>query len=318
MQGRKKNDIPDRQLSGTERVIRDNEKRRRKKRRRDRMIYLILALFVAGTGIVLSLTVFFHIEVINATTDSLYYSADEIIAASGIKTGENMFLQPLSKVSEKIEKTLPYIESAKIKLSLPNKITILTTDAVPALAVEAGEDFFLLSIKGKILGTTGMTVPPDTTAIIKGLTLKEPEAGNTAEFNEEGGFELLMQILDSLEKNELEGVTEINLTDTIDIKIWLEDSIRLDIGSINEIDKKLNFAKPVIEAEAQRKNLNPIYIDVKNLREAHARDITTSEPEEETETTVSETKEDSSQEKTTESETKAKKEEATSEKSRSI
>ena len=294
MKGQRKNSVPDRQLSNTERVIRDNEKRRKKKRRRDRMIYIFLALFVAGAGIVLSLTVFFHIEVITATTDSLYYSEAEIIEASGIKLGENMFLQSLKNVSAKIEKDLPYIESAKTKISLPNKIIIQTTDAVPALAVEAGDTYYLLSKNAKILGTTGMAIPPDPAALVRGLTLKEPELGSIAEFNEDSGYELLIQLLTSIETNGLEKITEIDLTDTVDLRVWIEDIIRLDLGSINDVDKKLSFAKSVIAAEKEKNIVNPIYIDLRILREAHVRDITTSaetqpepskEPESESEST---------------------------------
>ena len=65
--------------------LRKRKARQRKIRRRRIKVFLVLLFVLAvGVGVILSLTVFFKIESISASGSSKY-SAEEIIAASGIK-----------------------------------------------------------------------------------------------------------------------------------------------------------------------------------------------------------------------------------------
>ena len=64
--------------------------RRRRRRRRMFFFYIFLFLAVIGTAVTLSLTVLFRVERIEVQGESRY-SAEQIVQASGLETGGNLF-----------------------------------------------------------------------------------------------------------------------------------------------------------------------------------------------------------------------------------
>ena len=92
--------------------MRDNERNtnnrnggnvRKKRRRRKQnlsLYYTAIFFLVAVVGIILSLTVFFNVKEVIVTGNSIYTNND-IILASGIKTGDNLVRLSSSKVEKK-------------------------------------------------------------------------------------------------------------------------------------------------------------------------------------------------------------------------
>ena len=80
---------------------------RRKKRRHGRYIlhYILIAAFVLSVGAALSMTVFFKIEKVEVAGNTKY-PPEEIIAASGIAPGQNLFRVHGDQVSEKLTQRL--------------------------------------------------------------------------------------------------------------------------------------------------------------------------------------------------------------------
>ena len=79
-----------------------------------------MLLLAVGAGVILSLTVFFKIESISASGSSKY-SAEEIIAAAGIKKGDNLFI---SSVNDESLNASCRISKITVKGSLPATFTI--------------------------------------------------------------------------------------------------------------------------------------------------------------------------------------------------
>ena len=104
--------------------LRKRKARQRKIRRR--RIKVLLFVLAVGVGVILSLTVFFKIESISASGSSKY-SAEQIIAATGIKKGDNLFISSVNE--EKLKTKLPYIEKVTVKRKLPGTYTLKVTDA---------------------------------------------------------------------------------------------------------------------------------------------------------------------------------------------
>ena len=90
--------------------------------------FSLLIVVLAAVGVILSLTVLFPINNITAK-GSEKYTAEQIISSSGIKTGDNLFVSSVN--TEKLREKLPFIESVKLKRTLPDSITITVKDAEP-------------------------------------------------------------------------------------------------------------------------------------------------------------------------------------------
>ena len=88
-------------------IRREQQLRSLKKRRRKKAIlYLVLFLLLLCVGAVLTFTVFFHIAAFEVKGNSRY-NAQEIIEASGIAKGENLFCAKQSRRPDGLRKSSP-------------------------------------------------------------------------------------------------------------------------------------------------------------------------------------------------------------------
>ena len=79
-----------------------NTKRKRRKALRP-AFFAMLALFLISVLAVLSLTVFFEVESVNVSGESIY-SQEAVINTAGIKDGQNLLRLNNNKISDKLEK----------------------------------------------------------------------------------------------------------------------------------------------------------------------------------------------------------------------
>lgn len=155
----------------------------------------VLGVVVALTG---GATVFFRVETVEVTGNQRY-TREEIVAASGIQTGDNLYALNKVSIDRKIRTQLPYVGELSINRSLPSTIRIDVTEweavaqvavPTPEQAVAAQEELaggdksaepaalaqepWLISVKGKLLEQA----PENSTAIVvTGLTAIAPQAG---------------------------------------------------------------------------------------------------------------------------------------------
>ena len=103
--------------------------RRRKKRRRRNFgsILTVWTVLIVAGAIITSITVFLKVAKFEVVGTSKYSPA-EIIEASGIKTGENMFSVNKFKVSSNILKKFPYIGQIKINRRFPDTFIFTVTE----------------------------------------------------------------------------------------------------------------------------------------------------------------------------------------------
>ncbi len=121
--------------------------------KRQRAAYGPLALVMIFLVAILVMSLFFRvsdIEVINASD----YSDTEIVAASGIEKGVNLFFVDRFSAASMIFANLPYMDTVSIQRQLPNRIIIQAEGSAPAIYMRLDDEYWLLDRKGKMLGTT--------------------------------------------------------------------------------------------------------------------------------------------------------------------
>ena len=191
------------------------------------------------------------------------YTEEDIIVASGIELGDNLYALNKVRIGRNIRTLLPYIGELSITRSLPSTIVIRVVEweavaqlAVPdpaqAAAVQeelAGGDQsaepavlaqepWLISVKSKLLEPA----PADSRAIpVSGLTPIAPEAGSMLEVPESETTRLsaLLALLEALEQAEFfQQVTEIRLENTQLIVRYLD---RFDVRMALDADFSYNL-----------------------------------------------------------------------------
>ncbi len=250
---------------------------RTRRRNRGRFGPLFKLLCVVGVIVALTVgaTVFFRVETVTVTGNQRY-TQEEIVTASGIQLGDNLYSLNKVRIGQNIRTTLPYIGELTINRALPSTILITVTEweavaqvAVPdparvaglqqAAAEEAGDSSevptvnvaqepWLISVKGKLLEPA----PADSAAIVvTGLTLLEPQAGSMLNIPEEEKtrLEALIGLLEALGEAGIQSqISAVRLESTylmaryagrFDVKMDLNADFAYDVRLMQSVRREM-------------------------------------------------------------------------------
>ncbi|NLB30007.1 MAG: FtsQ-type POTRA domain-containing protein, partial [Clostridiales bacterium] len=118
-----------------------NKRNRNGGYRRGAAIYTPVAAFLVLFIIIFGVSVFFRVTGIEVT-GSARYTADEIIAASGVELGDNLFLLNSDAAARKITAAMPYISDFRIDRKIPGTAVLAVTESAPFAAVQSGGDYW--------------------------------------------------------------------------------------------------------------------------------------------------------------------------------
>lgn len=161
-------------------MARRRKNNRRRRRGRFRFLYKLLSMLAICAVIVLALTMFFKVNTIKISGENRY-TQQEILNASGVKTGDNLFLLNKYEIANKLLEKLPYIEEVRINRTLPSTLLIDVTECDFTLAVTQNGTVWLVSAGGKIVDscTSDQT---KKLPVIDGCQLLAPSVGSKIAF----------------------------------------------------------------------------------------------------------------------------------------
>lgn len=199
---------------------RRSNKRKRRNRGRFGFLYKVLSLIIILVVIAAGCVVFFRVEEITVTGMSRY-TAQEIIDASEVERGDNLFLVGGSRTAQKIYSTLPYVDEVSIRHALPDGLVITVTERTPAAVIQGDNGWWIVDAKGKILEAVSK---PEQAGVaeVTGLTALLPAVGTTLAVEDADGLKLesLMDLLSALEQRGiLNEVSAIDLTSAAEISM---------------------------------------------------------------------------------------------------
>ena len=240
---------------------------RRRNRGRFGPLFKLLCVIAVIVALTVGATVFFRVEQVTVTGNQRY-TEEEIIAASGIQLGSNLYSLNKVRIDRNLRTTLPYIGELTINRSLPSTVVITVTEweavaqvaapgveQVAAYQEEAGEkavttaqEPWLISVKGKLLEPA----PPDSAAIaVTGLIPLSPQAGSMMEVPEGEHTRLaaLTALLEALGEAGMQSqVSNIRLEATqlmvryagrFDVKMKLNADFSYDVRLMRAIREKM-------------------------------------------------------------------------------
>ena len=94
-----------------------------RKRKKHSALFAPISFLLICAAVVFGLSVFFRVANIEVK-GAERYTPEEIISASGLEPGDNLFFVNRSSAISRIYARLPYVETAEIELKLPNRLTI--------------------------------------------------------------------------------------------------------------------------------------------------------------------------------------------------
>ena len=158
-----------------------------------------MSVLLAAAAVVVACVVFFRINSVEVS-GNVRYTAEEIVEASGIVTGDNLIALSRSRVSAAICTKLPYVEYVNIKKVLPDGVVLRVSERVAAASVESAEGRWLISAQGKLLEKDAGTARVMT---INGLTAAGPYPGGMIQVagEEETTLSYVKELMSQLESH---------------------------------------------------------------------------------------------------------------------
>lgn len=160
-----------------------------RRRRRGRFSFLLkLLCFVLVLGaMVAALTLFFKADVI-IVEGNTKYTDDQVIEASGLQIGDNLYLMNKYAHAQEIFRKLPYVERASINRKLPDTLIIEVHECAAAAAVPGQSGTWLMSVHGKLLEQPEKL--PENCVRVSGCQIVDPMESGEAAVSEEEAYKL--------------------------------------------------------------------------------------------------------------------------------
>ena len=186
----------------------------------------------------------FNLKNINVTGNEKY-NAEQVISASSLSLGENVFKQ-LIKL-QKIQ--LPYVSEQSYTYSFPDTITINVKERYPLYIAkdENTQKYYKLDNDGYILEECELSAKTEE-ILVEGLVFEE-EIKFGEKINEVylHKISIYNDIKTQLENNKIQGViTKVSFANSLTI-ITLDDKLNIVFANDSNLEYKVSFLKGIIE-----------------------------------------------------------------------
>lgn len=181
--------------------------RRRSRRRRRKgspgPLLRALSVVLMAVAIVAALTLFFKVEKVVVSGNSRYTEA-EILAVTGVETGDNLILLDKYHIAQRLYTDLPYITNVRINRKLPDVLMVEVTETKAVASIEGAGAWWLISARGKILEAVDAAAAEDYTRL-ENMTAESPAAGEYLRLaeGEKLTTERLLELLAGIESRDM-------------------------------------------------------------------------------------------------------------------
>ncbi len=235
---------------------------------RRRFILRLVTMFAVVLALLFGMTIFFKVNVESSSVSgNVKYTAWDVWEASGIQNGENLLTLNKSRAYSKIKDALPYVDTVRIGIKLPDTVNIEIKELAVTYCIEADNGtWWKIAYDGTVVEeTTAGEVEANTK--ISGVKIAVPTIGEKCVAAEEEaqqtepsesskpvtvlGAERLstvIEILTNLEKHGVIGeIGSIDVSDLGNIEMQYGKRYQIKLGDQSQIEKKIFSMKQAVD-----------------------------------------------------------------------
>ncbi len=227
----------------------------------------ILGFLVIVVAVIFVMSVFFRVSDIRVEGNE-HYTDQEIINASGIEEGDNLFFFDKFSALSRAYTKLPYLEEVTVDRRLPNRVTINVVECKAMAYLSVGDEQWTIDHNCKVLGKAVETELGDLIPIygIEPGTLMIGEKLERADDNEEMVDYLAFLLLELQERGIAAETRRIDFTDPYRVSFALGEKYNVIVGGPMKLDHKFAMLFSVLN---QLKEGDAGTIDVSDGSTAH-------------------------------------------------
>lgn len=235
----------------------------------NQMLMKILIVVAVVVAVTLGLSVFFKVEKV-VVYGNKAYSAYTVQEAGGIETGSNLLSLNNTRACGKIKAALPYVDTVRIGIKLPDTVNIYVEEIDVAYAITTKDGTnWLMTSEGKVVEQIDSGIASGYTKI-EGVYLDNPVPGERAvavevvqeTTPEDAGsateeapviitgaarLNAALAILEQLEVNDIVGeAASIDVRSLSNIELWYGQRFQVKLGDANHLDIKIAWMKSAV------------------------------------------------------------------------
>jgi cell division protein FtsQ len=237
---------------------------RRRRRKLSKLAYAFILITVVFCAAAVFAAVSFKVATIKVSGNSLY-SSQQVAEASGIRLASNLLHVNKSAAGEKICEALPYVESAKVKLSPMTTVEIVVTKASPAYIITYGKSYVYVDSSFKVLEVRS-DVNNKTLPQITGAQIVDAKPGNVIVFKDKSQLDEIRQIAEALTTSGLGENNSFDVTDSYQVLVKYDNRITIILGTPIDADKKLEAAAEIIKTKLQTTDKGTLDVSAQDKR----------------------------------------------------
>lgn len=231
--------------------------RKIKRKQKKQMALITVIILLSSIVAIMLLTPAFNIEKIKVHGNSVL-AEEEIIRASGIVKGVNIFGVSLGSAKDNI-KSMGYIESVKVKRSLPSTIEITVVEEVGVAYIKAEEGYVIITADGRCIDITdglGKGEEKEETQnaeapqlpVVRGMKNVTYRVGNILKSEDERQMEALIACLHEFSKyGYIFDMSSIEMANLSDIKFYYRGKdLCVTVGSTEKLGYKMECFGPIL------------------------------------------------------------------------
>ncbi|MDR3120757.1 MAG: FtsQ-type POTRA domain-containing protein [Clostridiales bacterium] len=225
-----------------------------------------VALVFALTALILTLlsaSPLFSVSEIEVR-GNLYYSENQILTKSGLRTGQNGFTALRGKnllkllafrcaaAEQAISFACPYVKSVQVHYKLPNKISIAVEERSKSVVVPYFDSGLLIDEEGYVVDILKNYRSAELPVAV-GLSFADYALGKKLVVADEAGIEAVLTIINALRQADRDSedvfawkVRSIDVRNRMNIRLTLDDGLSVDLGDGTDIYYRVSAAKEIV------------------------------------------------------------------------
>ena len=178
---------------------------------------------------------------------------EDIVNKAGIEVGKNIFIEYFTS-DKKAVTTLPYVESIKLKLKLPNGIKIDVVERTSKYFAydKDNNKFFSLSDDGYILEEVDINNKKNDEILLTGVTFDdEVMLGKKINDTDLSKIGIYKKIEKEFKKDEISGkITKVSFENSL-TTITINDKLNIIFPNDTDLEYKMVFLKTILKSIAE-------------------------------------------------------------------
>ncbi len=220
----------------------------RRRRARRKALLILFMTFLAVFGTVFTVLLIFRVEGFRVEGETIYTDS-QITSHVPILPEENIFTFSTAEAERAIESSFVYIEDATVRRSLPSTVVVTLVPSIESYSVQLSQGRYLLSQNLRILRPVE---EGEVFCSIIGVDSTTEAPGGYLAPSDAQKLELLTKLLDYLKQQGIhDRVTEINLSDPLNISFNYDGRVNVLLGSDLALDYKIELVTAILQDEIQ-------------------------------------------------------------------